>query len=132
MNRIFLVTFILLVIGVSAYAQQRTSNNPQGNQTKQEAQQFFGQAKNNTEEFDQTLADLRALNRGNRDNHNFNRLKREIESLESKIRAEETRIKAGVDRGTSVSSQIMNRLENFINQHKAKVEELDAFISTMN
>ena len=130
MKRIFLA-IVFLAAGIAVYAQQQGGSNiPTSAQTKQSAQQFLNQAKTNSQGFESTLADLKARNGSNSDLATFNRLKSEIESLEERINTEEKSIRGSLDRGTKVNSEVMNRYENFINQHKAKMEELDTFVSS--
>ena len=132
MKRILLATIVLLAIGVMAYAQQSqqgTSGNPPSNQTKQNAKQYLDQAKKRNSEFQDTLAELKELNGSNRDAYTFNRLKKEIEYIESTINAEDKSIRASLDKGTKVNSEVINRIESFINQHTAKMEELEDFVN---
>ena len=129
MKKILLVTVIFLVAGTIAYAQQ-SQQLPSSAEVKQDAQQYLNQARANTDEIEGILANLRARNSGNRDIDVFNRLKAEIEHLESRIKEEEVRIGARLDQGINVSSDMLNRIERMINQHKAKQAELEAFIAS--
>ena len=130
MKRILLTTVLLLIVGVFMYAQQGGSEPPQSAQTKQTAQQYLSQAKSNSSQFESTLADLKARNTSNKDAYNFNRLRNEIDRLESTINSEQKSMRANLDRGIRVNSDAMNRIENFINQHKAKIAELEYFVSS--
>jgi len=132
MNRILMITVIFLLACTAVYSQQAAqggSNPPTSNQTKQNAQQYLDQAKSNLEEFLSVLADLKDRNGSNRDAYTFNRLKRDIDFLETNIRSEEGKIKASLDRGTKVNTEVIGRYENFIKQHQEKVEELENFVS---
>jgi len=128
MKKILLAAIVFLAIGIMVYAQQGSPANPPSNQTKQAAQQYYNQAKSNNDTFQETLADLKELNGSNRDAYTFNRIKREIERIESTINSEERSIRASLDRGTKVNTEVMNRYENFIIQHTAKMEELEDFL----
>jgi len=76
------------------------------------------------------LSDLKDRNGSNRDSYTFNRLRNEIERIEVTINSEERSIRASLDRGTKVNTEVMDRIEKFINQHTAKIEELDRFVSS--
>ena len=130
MKRIFLVTIFLLA-GIMAYAQQAAQGAtlPTSSQTKQTAQQYSSQAKTNSTQFEATLADLIARNTSNKDAETFVRLKNEIDQLESAINAEEVRIRANLDNGKKLSPDVMTRIERLIEQHKAKIQELDAYFA---
>ena len=127
MKRILLTIVILLVAGAFVYAQQ-ASNPPSSAQTKQTAQQYLGQARTNSSEFEATLNDLRARNTSNKDAATFNRLKTEIDRLEQMIVREETQMGSTLDRGTKVSTESLERIQRLHDQHKAKMAELEAFI----
>ena len=133
MKRILFITAVLLITGTIIYAQQQAqqggSTIPTSNQTKQNAQQYLDQAKSNNSEFLSMLDDLKARNGSNKDSYTFNRLKSEIERIEATITSEEKSIKASLDRGTKVNTEVMDRIENFINQHSAKLQELEEFVS---
>jgi predicted nucleic acid-binding Zn-ribbon protein len=130
MKQVFLITILLLLAGAVMYAQQ--AEPPTSAQTKQSAQQFLSQSKTNYSEFDSTMTDLKARNGSNKDAYTFNRLKNEIERLETHINSEQKAIRSSLDRGTKVNTEVMTRVESFINQHREKVEELDAFVSSSN
>ena len=124
MKQFLLAIVVLLLIGTVAYAQQQTSS-----QITQDARQFLNQGQSNSSDFETMLADLNASNTSNRDALTFNRLRTEIERLEASINSEETRIKASLDNGVRVTPEMFNRVERLINQHKAKLEELEAFVN---
>ena len=130
MKRILFTTVLFLVAGTLIFAQQ--ADNPTSAQTRQNAQQFLGQARNNLSQFESVLADLKDRNGSNRASYTFNRLRREIERLETHISSEQDSIRASLDRGTRVNTEVMGRVENFINQHRAKLEELEDFIESTN
>ena len=129
MKKILLTAIVLLAIGIMAYAQQGASGNASSNQIKQNAQQFLNQAKSNNSDFQSNLADLKDRNGSNRDSYIFSRLKTEIEHIEATINSEQRSISTSLDKGTKVNSEVINRIENFINQHSAKLQELEDFVS---
>lgn len=129
MKRMFFITVFLLSAGFAVFAQQAAAANPSSSQTKQNAQQYLNQAKSNAQQYESTLQDLKARNLSNKDAYTFNRLKGEIDKLESSIDSEEKSISTILDRGTKVTTEVMDRIERMIGQHKAKVDELDKFIS---
>jgi peptidoglycan hydrolase CwlO-like protein len=129
MKRILLISVVIFIMaGTMAFAQQ-TQQNPTSAQTRQSAQQYLTQSKSNNSDFQSTLDDLKARNGSNRDASAFARLKSEIDRIEVTINSEEKSIRASLDKGTKVNSEVMNRYENFINQHSAKVAELESFVS---
>ena len=130
MKRILLIAVVLLMVGIAVYAQQGGAEPPTSSQTKQNAQQYLNQAKSNLKEFEDTLADLKDRNGSNKDSYTFNRLKNEIDRIEATISSEEKSVRGSLDRGTKVNSQVIDRIENFINQHREKVDELEAFVSS--
>ena len=132
MKKILLAAIVLLAIGVMAYSQQsqqRSSGSSGSNQTKQNAQKLLDESKSNNSEFQDTLEELKELNGSNRDSYTYNRLKREIEYIEATIVSEEKSIRASLDKGTKVNSEVIGRIESFINQHTAKIEELEDFVN---
>ena len=129
MKKTLLVIIILLLAGITLYAQQ-AGGPPQTAETKQSAQQLSTQAKTNSSQFEATLADLNARNVSNKDAETYNRLKSEIDRLESLINTEQTKIRATLDSGRKLSPEFFNRLQRLIDRHKAKVTELDAFIAS--
>ena len=128
MKRILLATMILLLVCGMVFAQQ-AGGPPTSSQTKQTAQQLSTQAKTNASQFDTTLADLFARNTSNKDAETFNRLRNEITRLENSISAEQTRIRELLDNGRRLSPELLERVQRLMDQHKAKVAELDAFIA---
>ena len=130
MKNVLLITVILLLAGSMVYAQQGTSSPPTSQQTKQEAQQFLDQGKKNSSNFESTLAELNAGNTSNRDTTRFNQLKSEIQSLETKINTEQGKIKATLDKGAKVNKDALDRVQGLIDQHKAKLAELESFASS--
>ena len=136
MKRILFATFIILfVAGISLHAQQQAAAQggggpPQTAQTKQSAQQLSTQAKTNSSQFESTFAELNSRNTSNKDADTFNRLRNEIEQLETSISMEQIRIRASLDSGRKLAPEFFNRLQRLIDQHKAKVAELDSFIAS--
>ena len=131
MKRILLTIAVFLIAGTLVYAQQKSSSSQtQGsNQTKQNAQKLLDESKSNNSEFQDTLADLKDRNGSNKDAYTYQRLKSEIARIENTINTEEKSIRASLDRGTKVNSEVIGRIENFINQHSAKIQELEEFVS---
>ena len=132
MKRILLATLILLLAGMTVYAQQAAqggTNLPSSSQTKQNAQQYLTQAKTNGSQFTSALSDLNARNLSNKDLITFNQLKTEIDRLEALINTEQARIGGNLDSGHKVDAELLNRIQRLIDQHKAKMDELEAFIS---
>ena len=132
MKRIFLITVLFVMAATVMYAQQAASDRPTSSQTKQNAKDYLNQAQQNAKGYEETLADLKDRNGSNKDSYTFNRLKGEIDRIEATINSEEKSIRASLDRGTKVTSEVINRIESFINQHKEKVAELEAFVSSSN
>ena len=127
MKRIFLATIILLVVSLAVFAQQ--AGPPQSAQIKQSAQQTLSQGRTNSTQFEAMLNDLKLRNTSNSDADIYGRLKSEIEQIEAQINLEETRIRATLDRGSKVNSALLDRVQRLIDQHKAKLSELERFTS---
>ena len=125
MKRISLIAIILLVISVAVFAQQ--AGPPQTAETMQSAQQTLSQGRTNSSQFESTLSDLLARNTSNSNADMYNRLKAEIEQLEFQINAEQTKIRARLDKGTKVNPAMFDRVQRLIDQHKAKLAELEKF-----
>ena len=130
MKRILLITVLLVMAATVMYAQQANSERPTSQQTKQEAKQYLDQAQQNAKGYEDTLADLKTRNGSNKDSYTFNRLKNEIDRIEATINSEEKSIRSSLDKGTKVNKEVMDRIERFVGQHKEKVDELDAFVSS--
>ena len=126
----FLLTIVILFVAGSfvLYAQQASP--PSSAQTKQNAQQYLGQGKTNSSQFETTLNDLIARNKSNKDAATYNRLRSEIDRLEEQIKKEETQMGVSLDRGTKVSADSLNKIQRLVDQHKAKLAELESFISS--
>jgi hypothetical protein len=131
MKRVFFAIAIFLTAGILVFAQQTgsqgTSNRPTSAQTKENANQFLNQGRTNSTEFDAVLADLNARNRANSDSRNFIKLRTDIENLESAIRSEENKIGASLEKGLQIRQETLDRVSSLIEQHKAKLAELEAF-----
>ena len=128
MKRISLITIILLVISMAVFAQQ-ASGPPQTSETMQSAQQTLSQGKTNSTQFESTLDDLKTRNASNLNADTYNRLKNELEQLEFQINVEQTRIRSRLDKGTKVNPALFDRVQRLIDQHKAKLTELERFTS---
>ena len=133
MKRILLAAIILFVAGITVHAQQTASQGgatrPTSSQIKQNAQQLTTQSKTNSSQFESTQADLNARNTSNSDAATFARLTREIERLETLISEEQTKIRTSLDNGSRLAPELFSRVQRLIDQHKAKIAELDAFIA---
>ena len=131
MKRFLLTILVLIILGVMAHAQQaERPANPTSAQVRQNAQQLLSQSRTNSAQFESTLNEFRAGGTSNRDAIRFNRLRYEIETLESMISSEESRIRISINRGDNISQEFLSRLEGLINQHRRKVAELEAFIAS--
>ena len=128
MKRISLVTIILLVISMAVYAQA-AGGPPQTAETMSSAQQTLTQGRTNSSTFETTLNDLKTRNTSNLNSDTYNRLRTEIEQLEFQINVEQTRIRSRLDRGTKVNPALFDRVQRLIDQHKAKLAELERFTS---
>ena len=129
MKRILLAVVIFILAG-AMYAQQAgTEPLPNSSQTRQNAQQVSSQAKSNSSQFASGLAELTARNVSNRDLENFNRLRTEIDQLETRINTEQNRVRANLERGQIITNASLDRIDSLIKQHQEKIAELDAFIS---
>jgi len=120
MKRVFLIASILLLTGIAAYAQQAAG------QTRQDAQQFLSQSRSKLSEFESSLSTLKERNGSTEGSYTIMRLRTEIERLENVISSEERAITASLDRGNRVSSQVMDRMENSINQYRDRLDDLEA------
>ena len=129
MKRISLITIILLVISMAVFAQQ-AGGPPQTSETMQAAQQTLTQGRTNSSQFESTLNDLKTRNTSNLNADTYNRLKSELDQLEFQINAEQTRIRARLDKGTKVNPAMFDRVQRLMDQHKAKLAELERFTST--
>ena len=131
MKRFFLTVIILFVAGIMVWAQQASTQNassrPSSGQTKETARQFLSQARSNASQFDSTQSDLNTRNVSNSDASTFYKLRNEIEALETSIRDEQKKISASIERGQKVKQSTLDRVQQLIDQHKAKLTELEAF-----
>jgi peptidoglycan hydrolase CwlO-like protein len=125
-KRISLVTIILLVISLAVYAQA-AGGPPQTAETMSSAQQTLTEGRTKSSDFDATLNDLRTRNDSNLNADTYNRLKTELDQLEFQINVEQTRIRSRLDRGTKVNPAMFDRVQRLIDQHKAKLAELERF-----
>ena len=126
MKKILFAVVVLLVAGAVVFAQQRP---PSSVQTRQEAQQLLTQTRANSNEFQTSLNDLRVRNTSNSDAGAYQRLRTEIQQLESMITAERSSIENRLDRGVNVSAEVLSRFDRMLNQHRAKLTELENFIA---
>ena len=127
MKRFLLVIAVLILAGATVYAQQGTP--PTSAQITQSAQQFLTQGRSNLSHFESVLAQLIAANISNDDANTFNRIRSEIERLENLINTEETRVMDVINAGNKVTPALLDRVERLIDQHRAKLAELEAFVA---
>jgi len=130
MKRTILVTIMLLFAGLLVYAQQAAAPTAQSSaQIKQNAQQTLTQAKSNSSQFESTMDTLNALNSGNIDAGLYERLKAHIDRLEAEIKAEQTDMQARLDKGTRVSSFMVDKIQRLIDQYNSAIADLDKFVN---
>ena len=127
MKKIILMIFVLIMFSSIVYAQQVTGMTSA--QIRQEAQQFLTQSRANSAEFERILNEFRARSLGNYDAVVFARLRSEILNLETLINAEEDRLRMTLDRGVNISGILVDRIDVLISRHRARLEELEAFIA---
>ena len=131
MKRFFLTVIILFVAGMVVSAQQASTQNagnrPTSTQTKESARQYLSQGRTNSTQFDSTQSDLNTRNTSNSDASTFLKLRNEIDALEASIRDEQTKISASLERGLKVKQATLDRVQQLIDQYKAKLAELEAF-----
>ena len=134
MKRIFLAAVILLVAGITVYAQepanQGGASRPTSSQTKQEAQQYLAQVKANASQFESTMDDHNTRSASNKDADAFNRIKAEIDRLEARINSEQSSIDLSLRDGRRANQAALKRVQQLMEQHKAKTSELEAFLSS--
>jgi TolA-binding protein len=131
MKRILLVTLMLLFAGIILFAQQAGGTSlPTTAQTKQNAQQLLTQARSNSSQFESVLTSLKAQNTSNNDADTYRRLKVQIDQLEARINKEQSQMQARLDQGFKVSNSIVDQIQRLIEQHKAAMAEMEAFISS--
>ena len=128
MKRILLVIVILIFAGATVFAQTQREFQSSA-QVTQSAQQLLSQGRTSLTEYESTLAQLIAANRGNADAESFYRIRAEMERIEKLIKQEEERITAATQGGSRVSIEIINRIERLIEQHKRNLADLEAFIA---
>ena len=134
MKRFLLVVTILFLANVMVFSQQQsgalgTSSRPTSAQTRDTASQFLTQSKSNSSQFDTNQTELNTRNAANADARSFDKLRSEIDKLESQIRDEQTRSAANLNRGARMDQQSLDRIQRLMEQHKAKIAELEAFTS---
>ena len=127
MKRIIWVAAVFFVFNVVAYAQQVQPLSSA--EIRQNAQQLLTQVRTTHSQFESTQADLNARNRSNTDAATFNRLRTEISRLEGWINREHTNITTSLDTGNLVSSELLDRVQRFIDQHTTALGNLEEFIS---
>ena len=127
MKRILWVAAVFFVFNVVAYAQ---SAQPLSSaEIRQNAQQLLTQVRTNHSQFESTQADLNARNRSNTDAATLQRLRNELSRLEGWINREHSSIASSLDTGNLVSSELLDRVQRFIEQHTTALGNLEEFIS---
>jgi cob(I)alamin adenosyltransferase len=129
MKRTILVTIMLLFAGLTVYAQQTGTTAVSSAQIKQNAQQTLTQAKSNSSQFESTMDALNALNGGNIDAGLYEKLKAQIDRLEAEIKNEQTDMQARLDKGTRVSSFMVDKIQRMIDQYNAAIADLERFVA---
>ena len=124
MKRIIFLTLILLLIGTAVYAQQRQTSV----EIRQNAQELLAQTRANNDEFEDALAEIRYRNGNNSDYSNYQRIRAELDHLETMINRERATLGIRLDRGNNVSTEVMERFERMVNRHRALMLELEQFI----
>jgi|TergutMp193P3_1026864.scaffolds.fasta_scaffold152031_2 cell division protein FtsL len=131
MKRFFLTVIILFVAGIMVSAQQAATQNasgrPSSGQIKETARQFLSQARSNASQFDATQSDLNTRSVSNSDASTYYKLRNEIEALEASIREEQKKMSGSLERGQKIKQATLDRVQQLIDQHKAKLTELEAF-----
>jgi len=126
MKRAFLAIAVLLVTCAMVYAQDAR---PTTSQTLQAAQQFLSAARTNATQFESTKSDQNTRSNSNRDADTFSRIRNEIEMLEATIKTEQERIDASLASGRREDTASQRRIQQLMDQHQAKMAELEAFIA---
>jgi hypothetical protein len=134
MKGIFLTVAILFAASVTVFAQQQpgaigATNRPTSAQTRDSASQLLNQAKSNSSQFDTNQSDLNTRNAANADSNTFDNLRKEIQSLERQITEEQNRSANNLNQGAKLNQESLDRIQRLVDQHKAKIAELEAFIS---
>jgi len=130
MKRTFLVTMMLLFVGLIVYAQQAGgSSQPSSAQIKQTAQQELTQSKSNSSQFESTLDSLKAQNTSNNDAATYKRLKDHVDQLEARIKKEQSQMQAKLDQGLKVSSVVEDQIQRLIDEHKVALSDIEKFIA---
>jgi len=130
MKRTILLTIMLLFAGILVFAQQTgASSQPTSAQTKQNAQQAVTEATANSSQFESTLADIKTKITSNSDAATYKRLKNNIDLLEAKIKNAQAQVQAEIDQGRTVSAKLVDDIQKLIEQHKAAIAEMQAFLA---
>jgi septal ring factor EnvC (AmiA/AmiB activator) len=133
MKSIFFTVAILFAAALTVFAQQTSAigatNRPTSAQTRDSASQFLNQAKTNSTQFDTNQSDLNTRNAANADSHSFDTLKKEIERLETQITDIQNRSANNLNGGSKLNQDSLDRIQRLLDQHKAKIAELEAFVA---
>ena len=128
MKRIFFVVFILLAISTVLYAQQGRPRMTDA-EARQAAQGYLPQTRANASEFEAKMAELRLMGMGHSDVSRFLFLRAELSRLESQITNEIDRFETRFDNGQGVNTALLDRLEGLVNQYRARLNDLEAFVA---
>ena len=132
MKRVCLTIVFLFTAGIMVFAQMTPldpTSRPTSAQTTETARGTLDQARSNATQFDSSQAELIARNTSNNDRQTYERLNAEIARLAANINSEQNRLANSLDRGIRVNPEAFDRIQQLIDQHKAKVAELEAFTS---
>ena len=128
MKRGFIAVIILLLTGAAVFAQQASrANRPSSADTKQTATEYLNEAKTNSSQFSDEQANINTRNASNKDAYTFNRLKAEIDKLQSAINEEQQKKNASLDRGLKIEQESLDKIQQLIDQLNEKLTELEAF-----
>jgi len=123
MKKNLLMVVVLIGLGSVVYAQTSA-------ETRQDAQQFLTQGRANSVQFYAILNELRTRGVANHDAFAFNRLRTEIEHLETQITSEENRLRVTLARGVNTSAILFDRIDALITRHSNTLDELQDFIAS--
>jgi hypothetical protein len=114
------------------FAQQAATgldptSRPTSSQTTDSARERLNQGRSNSSQFDAAQAELIARNTSNNDAHTFHKLRTDITRLGTQITDEQNRLNVSLDRNIRVSRETFDRIQRLMDQHNAKLAELEAF-----
>jgi peptidoglycan hydrolase CwlO-like protein len=127
MKQGFLTIIVFIMVSSMVYAQ--TASRPTTSEIRQDAQQYLQEVRTNSSQFEAKLGDQLSRNIDNRDMDTLNRLRAEIEQLAASISADQNRIDADLSAGKRANLVTIRRVQQLLEQYKAKMAELEAFIA---